>query len=788
MSKDTFGPFPAQKIPEKKKTPKWHEECIDHAIKLATTNSFNENVRQTTENKIINYNLYNNILDADDMKKLSNPFGIPGYSAPSQPQNHPIANTKIDLLAGEYMKRKFPYTVRVGDYEAISEKEEELSSILESMFMESVKKNLSPEEFEQKFKEYKKEASTFQNKREIAINRALTHEIKNLDFEYKINSGFFDWLIASEGVFYCDVVGKGKYKEIVFKKVNPVAIKTYGQGDSPWIHDADIIVWEQWLSKGQIQDEYWDCLTDKDIAKLDGKHQPKDGVGDKSPHLSTIPDHWQKDIGSITVDSDALKTGDFRVDSDVFFKDGTHRVIKVYWKSYREMKLVYYYDPDTGEKLMDLKDASYQIDESLGETEETIYIIEWRQSTKISRDIYKKMGARPIQIRNVNNPSVCYPPIIGGCMNINNSTAMSLMDRMKPYIYIYNAIMERTLNAISLNYGKLMKVSLQDIPDGWKPSKWLKYVHNQKIWFWDPFKEGKKGASTGKLSGHMNQTAPVVDMELGSYIQYHISILEYVESQLGQIAGIPPQREASVQTSEQVGNVERVLTQSSHITEKWFQMYDKIKLQCLKILVETLKIVYKDKENFKTQTVLDNGETEIFNIDPKLISETNYDIHVTNSSMEEELIRVLKNQTQALIQNDKADISDLITLYTNPSISAITKKLEEGQQLRREQAGQAAKAEQEFEMQKLIQPKKMEIEQKMQELKFKYAELQANLTLEQNKDNTDKIKTMTDLKATLAKLKLDSESLDETIRNNKEKEKLESKKISKMSKPTTAKN
>jgi len=765
--------FPSQRT--QNKTKQWAKDCIDAVDGLLMDDT--GSLRKSRSNKVINYNLYNNILDPEDMAKIDNPFNIPGFTSPTTPQNHPIANVKIDLLYGEYLKRDFPFTLRIGNFDAISEKEEVLKQNLNSVIVEALKKNNSQEEIEQKLQKITADNRTYQDKREITGNRILNSEMLKEDFDRKMAQGFLDLEIAGEEHFLIDIIGKKGYEDLVFERLNPLNVYTLRNGSSPFTHHADIIMVEDYMSPGQILDYYWDELKEDDIAKLEGhpKKNRKKGsnvAGDSNPYTAPIPDYYIRNA-----EEEVYRTEDFEsghhlsshkagMPVDIY---GNHRVLKVFWKSYREMKLITFMDEMGNEKCR-VEDRKYEINEAIGETYEKFFIGEWWEGHKIGKDSYLRMRARPVQLRERANPSRCYPPVVGGCMSVNSNKAMSLMDRMKPYQYIYNMIMERTLNAISLNYGKIMKVSLMDIPDGWKMSKWLNYVHNHKIWFYDPFKEGKKGAATGKLAGNMQQTQSTVDMELGSFIQYHIQILEYVEQQLGQIAGISPQREASISTSEKVGNVERALTQSSHITEKWFDIADYIKKEVLRVFLETAKIVYKNKDNIKKQYVTETGDTEIYDIEPGDFVESDYDIHFSNAKKDAEVLDFLKNNMHALVQNDMVDVQDMITMLTAPSVSNAARTLEKAKIERQEQAANSQKQMLEAEQASKKAEMDLEMKKHMDKLKLEYAKITADVQLK-NADLQDK-KTINleELKIKAKELIVQMDELGENKRSNKANE------------------
>ena len=115
--------FPSQKLSRSKKTQKWAEECIKAAEDLAIFRY--SGIRESYRNKLINYNLANDVLDTSDIETVCNPMGIKDATFPAKMQNYPIANPKIDLLIGEEYKRRFDWRVMVINPDAISEKEQD---------------------------------------------------------------------------------------------------------------------------------------------------------------------------------------------------------------------------------------------------------------------------------------------------------------------------------------------------------------------------------------------------------------------------------------------------------------------------------------------------------------------------------------------------------------------------------------------------------------------------------------------------------------------------------------
>lgn len=198
---------------------------------------------------------------------------------------------------------------------------------------------------------------------------------------------------------------------------------------------------------------------------------------------------------------------------------GNIRVIRVYWKSLRKIKKVKSYDPMTGEEIFNFYPETYVLKKDMGEEEEIFWINEAWEGTKIGSDIYVNMRPRVIQYNRLSNPSRCHFGIVGSIYNINDSRPFSLVDMMKPYNYLYDVIHDRLNKLIAKNWGKIITLDLAKVPERWDVEKWLYFAKTNNIAVVDSFKEGNKGAATGKLAGGLNNASSgVIDAELGNTI------------------------------------------------------------------------------------------------------------------------------------------------------------------------------------------------------------------------------------------------------------------------------
>ena len=111
------------------------------------------------------------------------------------------------------------------------------------------------------------------------------------------------------------------------------------------------------------------------------------------------------------------------------------------------------------------------------------------------------------------------------------------------------------------------------------------------------------------------------------------------------ITGITEQRQGAISSTELVGNVERSVVQSSHITEPLFWVHNQCKRHALNMLLNTAKGAWQDTGKNKLQYVFDNGERAFLNI-PQDFYYQDMDVFVSDTSKDLENI----NKLQQLIQ------------------------------------------------------------------------------------------------------------------------------------------
>jgi hypothetical protein len=728
-----FIQFPAQQLSFSRKTKKWRKQVLDWASKRAFFNY--SPVRKSVLHKKINYDLLNGKLYMKDLMLVVNPNSISASYIPEKIQHYPIMNSKLNVLRGEESARVFEYRVVITNPNAVSEiennKKNELLQRLQQLISDT---SQSEEEFNSELDKLNEYITyEWQDMREVRANALLNHYAKELNFQLLFNEGFMGAMAVAEEAYMCDIVGG----EPTIERLDPCKLRVFRSGYSNKIEDADVIIYEDYWSPGRIIDTFYDSLTNEDIKYIE--NIPNNPYGEPSdvepdPRLEFMPS------GGIIGDDEIMNPNRLfpeTIDSSLMPYDiaGNIRVLRVFWKSKRKIKKIKSYDPQTGEETFNFFPENYVPNEEMGEEEEVLWINEAWEGTKIGEKIYVNMRPRPIQYNRLSNPSRCHFGIIGSIYNLNQDKPFSLVDMMKPYNYLYDAVHDRLNKMLAKNWGKIITLDLAKVPAKWDIDKWMYYAKTNNIAVVDSFKEGNVGAATGKLAGALNNASSgVIDAELSSSIQQSIALLEFITEEMATVAGISKQREGQISNRETVGGVERATLQSSHITEWLFLTHDDVKKRVLECFLETAKIALKGKSK-KFQYILSDNSMSIMNIDGDEFAECDYGLVVDNSNGAQELKQKIETLAQAALQNQTLNFSTIMKLYNSSSLAEKQRMVEKNEmelQQRQQEAQQQQlqQAQQQAEMEAQTKEAEMQLKDQMNqrdnETKIVVATISAN--------------------------------------------------------------
>lgn len=740
--------MPLQKVSDSEKTEKWYKDCADACENLILAN--NSYTRETRRRKEINYDLYAGKLHPTDVELITNPMGLKDIAFPAKAENHPLCNPYIKALVGEEIKRRFDWMIKVENEDAIGEKEKaklaEYMQVMEEFLTQGMQ---SPEEmgvdpndpeYQKLVEEYQKELEQrlrqkqeyvnyeWQDIRELAATRLLKYYQDKLELAWKFTQGFEGALISSEEIYKVDIINN----EPDVRRCNELNVYFLLPPNSYKVEDADMIIEENYIPVSEVIDRFYEELTPNDIQYLE------DRVGYKyRGNYGGIPNYELSDPTFALPLTVLENNTTISRNSNIYLPfdaNNNVRVLYVTWRGLRKIGKLTYFD-ENGEQQETIVPETYKVNKELGESVKWLWVGEWYETIKLANHIYLQKRPKPIQFRSLNNLSQCSSGYVGTVYKTNSSQPQSLMDLIKPYQYMYNVVYHKFKLLLSNNIGKVMKLDLAKIPDGWEPDKWLYYAKIMNIAVQDSFKEAKKGAATGKLAGNMSGDSGSIDLELGNSIQQMLAVLENIKRELDLITGISPERRGQVQSADPgLGVTQESKLASANITEWYFKLHENTKVRVMSALLEVSKYCLRNG-NKTIQYITDEMTSQIFKIDGELINENDYGLVVRDAVADKEALQMLRQATEIALQTGQVDVIQLMDIYSNQSLQSIRRKIEKHIQETKQANQQAQQAEMEHE----AQLKQADLDAKMQELEMKYDLEYAKLEAENYNKEADRL-------------------------------------------------
>ena len=737
--------FPTQKLSYKQKGKKWRKDHLD----WADNNSYLSNsvVRRKLKNKKINLNLYNGKVDVNDMKLILNPGGMEKFFVPDAIQHYPIVTPRVNVLVGEEKRRKFDWTVQIINPDTLSKIKEDKKKLVDQKLMEMLQSQVSDEELEKELEKYGDYINfDYQDMREKRANLLLRHYIAKLDMKISFQQGFKDALIMGEEIYMFDIVNG----RVAFEKLNPLKVHTLRGGFSNKIEDSDVIILDDFWAPGKIQDTYYNDLNDADVKKLDegswsSGTKNLDGVTESVDDVAGLKILEQDGMDSYIESTGIFDAQDSPGRGSYTDGAGNVRVLRMFWRSMKKVIKVTFFD-ELGKKQIKFRSEDYIADKNMGETVETLWIPQWWKGVKIGQDTYLQIKPKEIQYNKLNEPSFNSCGIVGQVYNSGDEEAVTMVDRAKPFQYLYDISWYRVNEALSKYLGSIVELDLAKVPTGWSVTKWLYFARKSGISVVDSFKEGQKGMAKGKLAGAVgNTTGRVLEQKVGDFIQTHIEMMEFAKAQMDEITGVSRQRLGQVENRETVGGVERAVSQSNHITEELFTMHDYCKKRCFQMLIETAKIALKG-QSIKFAYIADDQTRQLAEIEGDEFAEEEYGLMVSNDDEINHMQQKLDGMVQMGLQNQMLSFSTAIKIYNSPSIREIQRMIQKDETNMKAQQAKAgedqnkqmqAQMEQQAQTEQQAQALDLEKFNRTDETNRYIAELQAD-TARINKENSDR--------------------------------------------------
>ena len=683
------------------KTKDWYKQEADRIRNLeeevydSMGNSFNkkDQIRK-------NYNIFKNKINPEDYNSILRPFGENiDVEIIEEIENEDIVSSKIKAVVGMEMKRSFPYKVIAINPEATSRKEkvyyDKIKEYVVNYTMKPIREQvqmaqqqqlqgqeLSAEQQQQIQQQLQKQIDDatperikkymerdHQDVAEVAGNHILNYLKNKENLMHKFSKSFLYGLLAGYEIGY---IGE-RNGHPSFDVISPEDIY-FSHVKSGFIEDAEKIVCRYYLSPSEILTKFGRELSKKEI----------------------------KDIYETNVDT-------FEDDFD-FSKDDINEysrnicVEHCLWKGVRKIKEVVSKDEE-GELDISIEDESYELNPEVGDIScIEVFIPEIYETwvINLAEPIYLRMRPYPGQSFDPDDVYNKKMPYKGVLYDSLGGDSVALMSRLAGPQVFYNVIKTTLKRLIKSDKGKKLLLNIGVVPtsQGIDTEKFMNYFENSPFALINPNEEGNG-------YNDINTSAKVIDMSLISDIQKYIMILRDIKVEAGRSVGITEQVEGQISANEAVTNTKQSLMQSSQILEPYFHLHNEFKRQCLQGLLERAKIVYREETENKLSYITDDVSMKMFSFDGEFMSFQKLGVFVTDNIKINEVRQTLQQLALAAMQNQKAELSDIISVFKVESLSEAEEILKVAEDARRLQEQEMQSQAQQQEMQKIEKMEEM---------------------------------------------------------------------------------
>ena len=714
------------------------------------------------------YNFTNNIIESMKGEELGRPFPFTVVANSERINNRTerLKRDAINNIVESIFKIEIEKTSKIIDLEMSKIPKEEMESQQARIEKEFTKRFNNLPKIKDVFMKYE----TMQSLEEITMNKVMKilynkHTIKRIK-----NNCFEDLLLtASEFVeVYCD--HENELPKL--RRLNPLKVFYQKSPDVEWIHESDFAGYRERISIDQAIEYYGEYMDEEDYNELirQGANWGVTGYDQKFFADGKNPDPWRSQRfgehghgyggSSHNFYDDWLNVGIEENGGDRvgFIPNpnaasdyiGLHTTLQrrnmnryidkyvVYWKSKRKIGRLTYTNeyneidstivdedfviPRDAKKTITRRDnlTKDKIEYSWIDDRENKMTIEWMWINEVWKGV--RLGRKHVIVepmvatyRSLLNPFEVKLPIYGIVTNNANAVAMSKMDAMKPWQKLYFAMMAKLLKLTNQDRGVWTYLNTMFMDKEIGIADTMAMAEDQGYIFFNPMMSAKDG---GQAWMAQMKIAEKVDMSNFQAIQQYIQMLQFIEENIIKAAGMSAQRVAQTVANSTATDNYRETQSSMNITEPLFYAHDIFWEHVMKGYMEAVLIVLSDNSGILRDAL--NDEEKVM-VDLGYISLVdNYNLRVGNSGKQVRILESMQGLAQALIQNDKVNLGQLITLMKTENLTEFQVYINEIEEANRLREESMQKSQQEHEKEMMAEQTKLQEDIQKNELDKEY--------------------------------------------------------------------
>jgi hypothetical protein len=594
---------------------------------------------------------------------------------------------------------------------------------------------------------------------EVSLSKLMRLMMNKQHIKYTKNQGFEDVLLAAEEYIVVESLDDNLP---TIKLLNPLNVVYYKSSDTQFIQDGDFAAYIEYPTLQEVLHKYHNKLTKEEKETIFYTHNLKGITGLDYTYGSEPQANWinaernNNGIGTARRDSGYVHMGNqFGGEHQAWARlpNYSHtigsysntvttksndfvEVYNVYWKTQRKIGKLFYIN-EYGEEDMTYVDESFFVPKEAEEyttkfensnedileykwkNKELEYKIQWIwipevwKGVRLAYDVYVDVGPIKHAYQSLLDPHQVKLPIHGLVFNNRNAQSLSIMDRMKDWQKLYYATMTKLLKIMSQDKGVWTFLNAAFV-DGNQMTleQFMTVLEDTGVSYYNPLAKD----SVGSLNSF--KVAESVDMTSTRYISQYIEWLKVIELNIQKVAGMSDQRIAQANPRMTATDNYRNNSSSMNMSEPTFALHDLLwekvlqtYMECLISVVKNNPLVIRGFLNDEERMVFDSNQLDL---------DDNFLLMVGDNSKAYRILDQFKQLSQALIQNDKADLSTLIDLVRTDNLSEFQVKLREVDENNRKRQEQMQQGEQQHQKEMMQMQLKAKEDMQIQELHDTY--------------------------------------------------------------------
>lgn len=667
------------------------------------------------------YNYYNGKRDKYQYENIEENFGV---GNPTSISFTPLIRKHVDAIVGEFLTTEIHPIISCKDEKTLTninrDKQLELakknhdwvSKFLTNAVYEAIqtggKGQLGQGQQQQQIQDAVIDKELNNIKESVNLNFISNYEMagqnivqyimqsRKMDFKNKLHQILLDLLIAGEAYYkVLPTSGETNFKIEIEDPLNTWVDK---DPKSKYLKNGYKSVVRKWMTPEEIIIKYGDHLTQKDINDLDEMK----GFDYDNRHM-------------IMITGLGARCGDFS-NPGILDGVGVHPVDYNYDDYTKNWELIPVYEV---EWIDWVKENEHRIGKRF-------------ESVRIGQDIYILKGEDKTAVRDMDAPNEITLRLNGMFYTDGHGNPYSLMLKTADLQDDYDLLMYFKNNIIALSGTKGAIVDLATLPETIGDNmeeRLMKFLAYRKSGL-SLINSAQEGVAPNQIYNGFDDT-----VNPGS-LQAIQAALQLVEETASSITGVFRERLGGIQQRDAVANVEAGMQQSYIITKQYYQVMDTLVSEMLTDALDMARHVFK--KGLTGQIILGNRK-EIFTLLPENYSQTDYDVHLSNSV---DLIKEREQLRQMAIQlagQGAVDPQLLILVSTSKSLTELKTQVEKSIQEKKIENNQLAQLQQQLqEAQQNMQQMQKQLEEstrKITQLNEKKLNIeQQNNQMQQNID------------------------------------------------------